>query len=656
MDALISSFCRSFLQRMIFPALVLSLFAATANAQTSIWLEAECAQAGSLWNRTTDTTASNSQYLVIQPGNNSTASAPTNTAGHINFPFTAGQAGTYRLFPRVLGPNANDDSFWIRMDGGAWVMWNNWWNTNWVWPQFPNTFNLTAGSHTLTIAYREDGARLDKVNITTSTTAPTGTGSAASNCSGGTTLSVSPATVSVAAAANSTGTFAITSNISWTVSDNQDWLTVTPASGSNNGTETVTAQQNTGTAARTAIVTVSATGVSSQTVTVTQAGTGGGTACTVPPMPSYASLPNNSFLPDPFTFMNGSRMTTKAEWACRRAEIATLAQEFEYGYKPNPPSSATTGSRSGNTVTVTVNDNGRTVTFNASVTYPSTGTAPYPAIIGVGASNLNNSALSSMGVAVINLPNDQIGQQNGQGSRGVGRFYDMYGSGHSAGALMTWAWGASRLIDALEKTPAANIDTTRLGVTGCSRNGKGALAIGAFDERIKLTIPQEPGSGGSGTWRVSNSMLSQGQSTQTLGQIVGENVWFRSNFSQFSNSVPKLPFDHHSIEGLVAPRALLVIENNILWLGPQSSWTGANAGRRIWEALGITDRMGYSLTTEHGHCSFPSSQQAEVNAYVQKFLVGGGTGNTNVMRNDPGVPFNQGMWINWTTPALSGSL
>ena len=72
------------------------------------------------------------------------------------------------------------------------------------------------------------------------------------------------------------------------MTDNQDWLTVNPTSGSNNGTETVTAQQNTGTAARTAIVTVSATGVPSQTVTVTQAGTGGGTTCTVPPMPSYA--------------------------------------------------------------------------------------------------------------------------------------------------------------------------------------------------------------------------------------------------------------------------------------------------------------------------------------------------------------------------------
>ena len=82
-------------------------------------------------------------------------------------------------------------------------------------------------------------------------------------------------------------------------------------------------------------------------------------------------------------------------------------------------------------------------------------------------------------------------------------------------------------------------------------------------------------------------MLSQGQSTQTLSQIVGENVWFRSNFSQFGSTVTKLPFDHHSIEGLVAPRALLVIENNILWLGPQSSWSGANAARRIWKALGM---------------------------------------------------------------------
>ncbi|HEV7606766.1 MAG TPA: BACON domain-containing carbohydrate-binding protein, partial [Steroidobacteraceae bacterium] len=457
----------SVFRRTVLPALAFfSLFSAAAQAQ-SFWLEAECGQTGSLWNKPSDSNASNSQYVTIQPGNNSTASAPTNTAGHITFPLTVSQSGTYRVFARVQGQTADDDSFWVRMDGGSWVMWNNWWNPSWVWVQFPNTFNLTAGSHTLTFAYREDGARLDKLNITTSAALPTGTGSAATNCSVGTTLSVSPTTVSVAAAANSTGTFSVTSNTSWIVADDQSWLTVSPTSGSNNATVTVTAQQNTSASSRTAIATVSATGATTQTVTVTQSGTGG-TACTVPPMPTYASLPSNAFFPDPFTFMNGNRMTTKAEWTCRRAEIAAEAQEFEYGAKPNTPASATTGSRTGNTLVVTVNDNGRTLSFNAAITYPSTGTAPYPAVIGIGGSSLNNSALTSAGVAVINFPNSEIAQQTNQSSRGVGKFYDMYGSGHSAGALIAWAWGASRLIDALEKTPAANIDTTRLGVTGCS--------------------------------------------------------------------------------------------------------------------------------------------------------------------------------------------
>jgi hypothetical protein len=94
---------------------------------------------------------------------------------------------------------------------------------------------------------------------------------------GGSTLSVSTTSLSVGAAANSTGSFSITSNVSWTVSSNQTWLTVSPTSGSNNGTVTVTAQQNTGTSTRSATVTVAATGVSSQTVTVTQSGTSSST-------------------------------------------------------------------------------------------------------------------------------------------------------------------------------------------------------------------------------------------------------------------------------------------------------------------------------------------------------------------------------------------
>jgi hypothetical protein len=385
------------------------------------------------------------------------------------------------------------------------------------------------------------------------------------------------------------------------------------------------------------------------------------TQVTIPPVtptpgniviPPYSSLQANAKLPDPFKFMDGTRMTRKDQWAQRRAEISALSQAYEFGTKPPVPANVT-GSYSSNRITVNVTENGKSISFSCSITYPSTGQAPYPAIIGVGGSNLNNSVIASLGVAVISFPNNEIAEQTNASSRGKGKFYTIYGSGHSAGALIAWAWGVDCLITALEKTPAANINPAKLGVTGCSRNGKGALVCGAFCERIVLTIPQESGSGGAASWRVSDAQMASGTSVQTLSEIVGENCWFTSSFSQFSSTATKLPYDHHSIEGLCAPRALLVIENtSMVWLGNLSCWTNGNAAHMIWEGLGIPDKMGFSQVGHSDHCGFPSSQQPEVTAYIQKFLVGNGSGNTTIMKTDGGLNFDKAKWVDWTIPAL----
>jgi hypothetical protein len=376
------------------------------------------------------------------------------------------------------------------------------------------------------------------------------------------------------------------------------------------------------------------------------------TPSAIPTMPSYQSLPVITKLPDPFKFMDGTRMTRKDQWAARRAEISALAQHFEYGVKPAVPANVT-GSYSSNRITVNVTEAGKSISFSCSITYPSAGQAPYPAIIGVGGSFLNNTAITNLGVAVISFPNDDVAAQSNTGSRGQGKFYTIYGSGHSAGALMAWAWGVDCLITALEKTTEAKIDPKRLGVTGCSRNGKGALACGAFCERIALTIPQESGSGGAASWRVSDAQKQAGQNVQTLAQIVTENCWFTSSFSQFGNTATKLPFDHHSIEGLCAPRALLVIENTSMeWLGNVSTWTTGNVAHMIWEALGVPDMMGYSQVGHGDHCGFPASQQPELTAYIQKFLIGNGSGNTTIMKTDGGFTFDKAKWVDWTIPAL----
>ena len=78
------------------------------------------------------------------------------------------------------------------------------------------------------------------------------------------------------------------------------------------------------------------------------------------------------------------------------------------------------------------------------------------------------------------------------------------------------------------------VDMSRIGL----KSSASALVVGAFDERIVLTIPQESGSGGAGSWRVSDAVSLAGTSTQTLNEIVGENVWFESSLSQFAGTGP----------------------------------------------------------------------------------------------------------------------
>lgn len=216
-----------------------------------------------------------------------------------------------------------------------------------------------------------------------------------------------------------------------------------------------------------------------------------------PSLPSIIPLPTVTELPDPFVSIDGSQITTKNEWACRRDEINALFQQFELGMKPGAPS-VFTSTFSSNTLSITAGDGATSITFTATVTYPSGSTASYPALIAFQGGSLPVPS----GVAIINFNNDDIAVENDASSRGVGKFYTLYGSNATASAMMAWSWGVSRIIDALETLPVSQhkIDVNHLGVTGCSRDGKGAFIAGAFDTRIVLTIPQESGSGGSACW------------------------------------------------------------------------------------------------------------------------------------------------------------
>lgn len=366
-----------------------------------------------------------------------------------------------------------------------------------------------------------------------------------------------------------------------------------------------------------------------------------GADCKAPPLPAVADLPAVRPLTDPFEWSDGSgRDTSFASWRRRRAEIAAEIEHYEIGKKPVRPDDIT-ASYSGGTLTVNVTVNGNTLKLNSKVTLPS-GEGPFPAVIGMGrgTGSLPSDIFTDRNIATIAFNFGQVMAHTQ--NRGREPINNLYPDLTNMGAYSAWAWGVSRLIDGLELVSAdLNIDREHLAVTGCSFAGKMALFAGAFDERIALTIAQESGGGGAAAWRVS----------ETLGRVetlrATSRAWFCTDFFQFANAVPKLPFDHHELMAMVAPRALLVLGNpDYVWLADESGYVSCRAAHEVWKTLGVPDRFGFSIVGGHGHCRLPDRQRPEVEAFVEKFLLGITTANTDVTTNPYDyVDFSR--WIEW---------
>jgi hypothetical protein len=158
---------------------------------TDVWLEAECGTVGSNFNTNDDADASNGAFIEVIAGTELTEAPSEDAIDLAQFEFTLPESGTFKLWGRVRTPSANDDSFWVRMDNGEWVMWNSIpAGSDWHWDDVHDSnnesavveYDLDAGNHTLTLCYREDGAGLDKLYLTNSGAVPTGIGGTADNC------------------------------------------------------------------------------------------------------------------------------------------------------------------------------------------------------------------------------------------------------------------------------------------------------------------------------------------------------------------------------------------------------------------------------------------------------------------------------------------
>ncbi len=156
----------------------------------------------------------------------------------------------------------------------------------------------------------------DVSSSTTGTSTGVVTSTAGSSHSTGTTTSTSTATGTSSSSGTTGATTSTGSTQSTGSSGGTSSATVSPSS-STGGSSTTSAST---TGASTSGEASSSTSGSGQTSTGSV--DPGPSDCTLPELPDAGDLPDLGMkLPDPFTFYDGTKVTTKAQWECRRQEV-----------------------------------------------------------------------------------------------------------------------------------------------------------------------------------------------------------------------------------------------------------------------------------------------------------------------------------------------
>jgi (4-O-methyl)-D-glucuronate---lignin esterase len=323
---------------------------------------------------------------------------------------------------------------------------------------------------------------------------------------------------------------------------------------------------------------------------------------------SAGELPELKQLPNPFAFLDGSPVRTKEDWVRRRGELKGLFEDYEYGHLPPKPEKMTVkrgdiqedeaARIARQDLELTLEHAGKTLVLHVNLTLPLKPAGPVPVLVQGGFGRPGNAqapgkpaprpnrlnVFTDRGYAVAELNFQEAAIDNKDRGRTAG-VYQLFGDKIDCGALMAWAWGISRVIDAIETE--SRIDARKIVVTGHSRYGKAALLAGAFDDRIALTVPSHSGCSGAAPYR-----FIYGKSEQLQNAVGYAPQWFRPDFNQFVGKVERLPVDQHLLRALVAPRALLATEGTQdSWTNPEGSQLTHLAARKVYEFLGAPDRI-----------------------------------------------------------------
>ena len=250
----------------------------------------------------------------------------------------------------------------------------------------------------------------------------------------------------------------------------------------------------------------------------------------------------------------------------------------------------------------------------------------------------------SQGYAVIVMESIKVASDD---TKHIGAFYDLYPYGEDGedqtGVLMAWAWGASKVLDAVYNglDKEYDLDADASMVTGVSRWGKSTAVCGAFDRRFRMTIPACSGAGGLAQYNV----FSEGNTYDLTGvggteeytygknepldclQSDGERGWFNDSFLQYKKP-SDIPYeqDRLPVMAMDVKRYYFIIAACMGedWVNAPAMWECYKKADKDYRHEGLQDHLVVHFHKE-GHAVLEEDMKLIV-SYFNKMYYGMDTG------------------------------
>jgi hypothetical protein len=157
---------------------VASLGSWSPDAGTGFYIEAESGELAGGFTVVTDSSAFGGEAIEPPAGASSPPTAPGSARALYVFSLSA--PGSYVIWGRIHSPDTAHNTSWVQVDGATWHLWRITTGEIWYWDKIhdddnyntPLVFDLTAGTHQLSIANAVDQVGLDSFYITKGTDRP----------------------------------------------------------------------------------------------------------------------------------------------------------------------------------------------------------------------------------------------------------------------------------------------------------------------------------------------------------------------------------------------------------------------------------------------------------------------------------------------------